>query len=289
MALQSRPGRVWRPILRRFFPTGVILALPFWLLPAIVAAPLHAAVVVIANQTDKTVDFSLAPLWGQTRPFSLAAGKTVRVPVPDAVQITFHASMKSEVHRLLKPNTVQIFTASGPLERQLKQVAFSRSPGMPWLQEKTSGPPEPAVVPVKILADKEASGGWEANLRGQVAAASQFFETWAGVRLSVAAVDAWQPEGDHHEPAQLDDDFRRKATPEPAWLAIGVSGRLKVGDPASLANLDRQPLCTRLLLPDVQKNFHRRGPAQAADPRVRALLGRGPQQPNRFGDAAEVL
>jgi hypothetical protein len=246
--------------MRRSFRYGLVrtalLVLSSWLLPAIAAAPLYAAVVVIANKTDHTVDLSLGPLWGQTRPFSLAAGKTIRVPVPGAVEIDFHASMTSQVHRLLKPNTVQIFTVQGE-ERQLKQAAFPRSPGVSWLEQKASGPPEPAVVPVKILADKEASdrGGWEAKLREQVAAASQFFETWAGVRLSVVAVDAWQPEGDHHELTQLDDDFRRKATCEPAWLAIGVSGRLKAGDPASLAQLDRQPLCTHLLLPDVQNGF----------------------------------
>jgi hypothetical protein len=242
--------RSFRYCLIRF----VLSAASFWLPAAIAAAPSHAAVVVIANQSDKTVDLSLGPLWGQTKSFSLVAGKTIRVPVPDAVQIVFHASKTNVVQRLLPPNTVQIFTASES-QRELKQVGFSRSPGMPWLQEKGSGPPEPAVVPVKILADKEASGGWESRLAGQMAAASQFFETWAGVRFSVAAVDAWQPEGDRRELAQLDDDFRRKITPEPARLAIGVSGRLKVGDPASLADLDRQPLFAHLVLPDVQQGF----------------------------------
>jgi hypothetical protein len=223
----------------------------FWLLSTF---PLEAAVVVVANQSDKTVDFSLAPLWGQTRSFSLAAGKTIRVPVPEAVQIVFHASKTSAVHRLLPPNTVQVFTAS-PSQRQLTQAAFARPPGMPWPREKGSGPPEAAVVPVKILADQEASGDWESRLRGQVAAASQFFESWAGVRFNVVAVDAWQPQRGQREPARLDDDFRRKATPEPARLAIGVSGRLKVDDPASLAGLERQPLCTHLLLPDVHAGF----------------------------------
>jgi hypothetical protein len=230
-------------------------ATSLWLLSAIAAGPLHAAVVVIANKTDKTVDLSLGPLWGQTRSFSLAAGKILRVPVPDAVQITFHAALKTEVHRLLPPNSVQVFTADES-QRQLKQVALARSAGTFWPREKASGPPEPVVVPVKILADKEASGGdWEAKLRAQVAAASQFFETWAGVRFSVVAVDAWQPEADQHELAALDDDFCRKATPEPARLAIGVSGRLKVDDPASLAHPDRPPLFGYLLLPGAQQGF----------------------------------
>ena len=233
----------------------VLWTLAFWLPAAIAAGPLSAAVVVIANKTGKTVEFSLGPLWGQTRQFSLAAAATLRVPVPDGVQIDFQAKGKHETHRLLKPNTVQIFTARGS-DLQLKPVVFSRSPGVPWLQEKASGPPEPAVVSVKILADKEASGhdGWQAKLQSQMAAASTFFETYAGVRLRVAAVDTWQPEGDHHELAQLDDDFR-KAAPEPARLAIGVSGRLKIDNRASLAHLERQPLCTHLLLPDVQKGF----------------------------------
>ena len=48
---------------------------------------------------------------------------------------------------------------------------------------------------MKILADKEASGGGPSRLQGQVAAASQFFESWAGVRFRVVAVEAWEPEG----------------------------------------------------------------------------------------------
>ena len=111
----------------------------FWL-SAIAASPLPAAVVVIANQSDKTVDFSLGPFWGQTKLFSLAAGKTVRVPVPGEVLIAFHASRKDLVHRLLPLNTVQIFTAS-QTHRELKQVVFSRSPRLPGPGTRCRGRP----------------------------------------------------------------------------------------------------------------------------------------------------
>ena len=220
-------------------------------------APLEAAVVVLSNRTEQTVRFSAEPVWGQQKQYSLAPGKLVRIHVSDRVRVTF-ASANTEVEKQIDPNTVHYFQP-GRERIELEQATFSDAMGGAWLHvDKQRGPPPPVVVPVKILVDAQhpaVRSVWEPRLRRQLGAASEAVELYCGVRFQVVAVETWEIDADQADLGQLGDDFRRKATPDPARLAIGFASRCPVAKTHRSWHLGQGPLYTHLLLPDVRGNF----------------------------------
>lgn len=224
------------------------------LVACLTAESVQAAVVVIANRADQTVACALAPVWGQTKHYSLAPGKHIAVPISDLVEIHFVSGGVS-VRQALEPNTLHIFTAA-PEGLRLRRVEFSQSWGAPWLhRDGPDGPPPSAVVPVKLLVDEEqpaVRAAWESELRAQLSAASRFIEAYCGVRFEVVAIDVWKSDDAQKGFAGLEQDFRQKVNPEPAWLAVGVTSQYRLGDNAPLSHLPREPLGTHLVVPDLQ-------------------------------------
>jgi hypothetical protein len=223
----------------------------------LIAELAQAAVVVVANRTDRDVICSMAPVWGETRQYAITPGKLIAVQVSDQVQVAFNSG-KTPVRIALDPNTVHYFvTQEGRLA--LRRVQFAQSPGNPWLsRQQQTAPPPSAVVPVKLLVDDEqpaVRAKWESELRGQVAAASQFLEVYCGVRFDVVAVDTWTSDNNQKDFAALDQEFRQKVNPEPGWLAIGMTSQYQISDGTPLRHLPREPLCSHLLLPDIQKKL----------------------------------
>ena len=237
----------------RFTPARLAL-LTVVLAGGALGSPLEAAVVVVANRTEQPVACTLGPVWGQTKEYSLAPGKLIAVQVSDSVEVAFNTG-RGPVSRPAQPNTVQYFvTQADGLD--LKPVVFAESRGSPWLhRDREGGPPPAAVVPVKILVDDEQPAvkeKWEAELRTELDAASHFLELYCGVRFEVVASGTWKSNNDQKDFVRLDEEFRQQVNPEPGRLAIGFTSQYRISDATPLRQLPREPLCTRLLLPDAQ-------------------------------------
>ena len=213
----------------------------------------RAAVVVINNGSQRTIQFTLEPTWSGEAHYSVAPGRLIPVPVPNAVRIAF-PSGEVIVRGWLAPNTLQEFYVQGK-EVNLRPVLFS---AIPTSALPTAEPPVPVTVPVKLLAEKGLAGTgavWEDHLREQLEIASQYFQLYCGVRFRVAAVQTWRPEESARDFPRLVAAFSKVAL-RPGWLAIGLVREMQ-GDPGYEFHHAPQPLFTHLLLPDVRKNFTR--------------------------------
>ena len=221
------------------------------------ATPLEAGVVVLSNETDKTIECRVGPLWGQTASYRLAPGGLVAVRVPDSVEVTF-PSDSGEDHRQVEPNTVHQFirTAGGLV---LRPVIFSEAAGGAWLHAAlTDGPPPMTVVGVKILVDDDqpaVRAVWEKKIRKQLEAASRFFESHCAIRFEVTAGETWESDARHVDFRLLEEDFRQKVSPQPARLALGMTSQFRITQATRRWHPEATPLFDHLLLPDVHEGF----------------------------------
>ena len=245
-----REGQSWNV---RFALLPVMLAIGGWAR----VGRVEAAVVVVCNRSDETVKLRLEPVWGASRDYSLAPGELVQVQVPHSVELIYTRG-DTEIRRPIDPNSVHNFVKKRE-DLVLEQVSISQSRSSRWLHvEGQEGPPGEVVVPVKILVDSQqaaAGADWEVALRGQLAAASKSIEGRCGVRFEVAGVEHWQWEHDESDFRRLDAQFRKMVATDPAWLAIGLCEQFRISEKTPLPHLNRKPLFTHLLLPDVQEGF----------------------------------
>ena len=220
------------------------------------SANLPAGVVVLSNLSDKEVQFSAGPVGKPSQQYALSPQKLVQIQVLDSLAVTFNTGSE-ETEQLLEPNSVHDFSAAKE-GIVLKQASFSQYAGSRWLvTENRPWPPAEVVVPVKILVDAEqqlARTVWETQLRRQLVLASEFFRPYCPVRFEVTAVGAWDS-GEQNDSQQIENAFRQTVSPQPGRLMIGVTGRYEITEKTPLAHLDRVPLFTHLLLPEVQQDF----------------------------------
>ncbi len=220
-------------------------------------ARLDAAVVVLANRGNKTVRLALRSYGGTVVRYSLGPGKLVPVQVPDRVDVTFAVGEKQH-HQQLDIDTIYYFVEKAD-DIRLEQITFPQSGGGLWLHVNADGrPPQAAVVPVKLLVDDEQPAvrrTWEKRLREQFAAVSKMIERYCRVRFQVVAVGTWESDNAAGDFARLNDDFRRKVSPDPAWLAIGFTSQFQAKN-RTAPHLPVDPFATHLLVPDAQKEFN---------------------------------
>ncbi len=110
-----------------------------------------------------------------------------------------------------------------------------------------------------LLADDHhplARQGWEPKLRQLLDAASAIFERECRVRFRAAGAESW-PASNAQDLNRLGAEFREKVSAAPAWLAIGLSSRLRVTDKAQLMRQQHEPLFAHILLPEDQPGFTR--------------------------------
>jgi len=217
---------------------------------------LEAGVVVIANRSEQTVPFAVRSAGGKPVRYALGPRKLAPVFTSDRIEIVFTAAGK-ENRRLLEANTIHFFVPAGE-DTRLEQLTFSVWRGGCWLHVGRGGSvPKTVVVPVKILVDEEQPAvrkTCEARLRSQLAAVSRVVEQYCRLRFEVVAWGTWESDDGAGNFEQLTKDFKRKAGPAPALLAIGFTSQQVVkAHRAPHSPVD--PFATHLLVPDVQKEF----------------------------------
>jgi hypothetical protein len=239
------------PGLFRESPMKHRIAFLFVLVASYGIAPtsLRAAVFVLVNRSAEDVQFTVVAGKDDSRPYKLAKGDVLAVPLTRGLEVDFTVDGKS--HRcLMRRNEIYCFIGEGK-DLRLKQVGFTSS----WRQPANSGGDEkdgddpiekPAKVllkiPVKILVDQAeptVQNVWEKRLRQRLADASDILERCCRIRLEVVEVGTWQSDEKLTKLRDLMGDFRNKVTPGKARLAIGFTGL-----PAPKENDDKALGCT---------------------------------------------
>ena len=91
------------------------------------AAPLGAAVVVVANRSKEEVHFTVQPPEGKPQEFKLAAGDLVPIPTAGRVEVRFAAG-KDERKFQLQPNSAYFF-GDFPSGLNLEEIGFRAKDG----------------------------------------------------------------------------------------------------------------------------------------------------------------
>lgn len=223
----------------------------------------RAAVLVLTNRTGQEVRFSIASADGKSIPYTLPKGEILTLPLKGGAEIAFSAG--GTKHRCqTRLNQIYYFVGDGASLR-LSQVGFSGS----WRKPQTAANDQPGgrpaersrvergrdglllKVPVKIFVDQAERTTqlvWEKRLRKRIEEASDVLEKCCRVRMEVVDAGTWESDASLLKMSELLRDFRDKASPGKARLAIGFTGlRAEKSDDKTLG-CTPGPLHTHILL-----------------------------------------
>lgn len=218
-----------------------------------------AAVVVLANKTDRVVTVEITVPPEQVARYQLPAGGLF--PVVSFVPLKGQVSDgKTTVGADWRLNQVYEIRAAGSattpkLEVVPLQIGTVRA-GV-WLIPRRKELPPTVTLPVGIYVDEEQPAKqavWEPRLRAQVGEASRFLEWFCRVRLEVVQVGTWASNNECTTPESLLEDFRQKVAVQELRLVIGFSSQLQVPEGGQF-HCQPPLLASHIILPDVQQHF----------------------------------
>ena len=220
----------------------------------------QAAVVVLANRTDRAIRFRVSSAPEQSREYTLPKGDVLPIAQTASVEVIF--SSGSTTHRCrLEADSVYCFLG---LEKslELRQIGFGGSWGRPAKKvvKVDAAPPvgrvaEPSrfllKIPVKVLVDRAeptVRKVWEKRLRQRIQSASDILERECRVRLEVIEVGTWESDDSLKTLTELLRDFQRKTTVKPARLVLGFTGQPAPKNGDSALGCTPGPLHTHILI-----------------------------------------
>lgn len=120
----------------------------------------HAAVVVLANKTDRDVHFADISVSGQSRDYTLSAGEVLPLPVRGAIAVILSTDSGSRRFEL-KSNTVYCFLGS-PKRLELKQIGLASNWGQatrPIVNPESAKTAKPTAKPAHPRQDSRQDSG----------------------------------------------------------------------------------------------------------------------------------
>jgi hypothetical protein len=220
----------------------------------------RAAVVVLANRTDRAVRFKISTASDQARECKLGIRDVLSLPLTGRIDVSFSAGDKPRRYHL-ESNAVYYFI--GPAESlELRQIHFARRwfrSGQPGAEEEPdateTAAPKPARVllkiPVKILVDQEeqtVQKVWEKRLRRRIEEASEILERHCRVRLEVEGVGTWKSDKAVKPLMEMLRDFEGQVAVKPGHLAIGFTGQRMAPKDDRALGCTRGPFCPHILI-----------------------------------------
>lgn len=251
----------------------VLAALVLWAAGCLAAATADGAVVVLANRAGSEVGLRVFTPGGTVRPYRLASGESLPVPVTGDVGIAFDEGGRVRQYRL-EPHAIYCF-AKPDGKLVLRRLGFATPadapgdasagdaqpgagpPGSPATEEGAAND-RPGVIPVMVLVDdNEASVRrlWEQRLRQRVAEASAIFERQCRIRFEVVAVGTWESDDRMTRFADSLREFETRVTPAPARLAIGFTSQYRVSGFEHHLGITRRPLHSHILIRERSARF----------------------------------
>ena len=240
---------------RCFF--ALVLLLAWGWLPCPTA---RAAVVVLANRTERAVRFKVSTAPDQSREYKLGLRDVVSLPWTGRLEVNISSGDKPRVYHLAG-DAVYYFT--GPAENlELRQIRFARR----WFRSEQAQPeeesaptdtpaPKPArlllKLPVKLLVDQEertVQKMWEKRLRRRLEEASEILEQQCRVRLEVEGVGTWKSANETKPLMEMLRDFEGQVAVKAGHLAIGFTGRRSIAEGDRALGCTRGPFSSHILI-----------------------------------------
>ncbi len=196
----------------------------------------QAAVIVLANESDKPVYLAVGPRDQKLQAYRIAAGDVLPVAVRGQVTVRFNAG-DEVVDRRIMPYSICSFSGKDRLE--LSEQRFSGDADLtPQTQAAAPATAEAlgriGTLPVMILVDDDEPAVrrlWESRLRERLQAASKIFEQHCRMRFEVVAVDTWESNDGVTDFRLSLREFERKVRLKPpARLAIGFTSQYRKPD-----------------------------------------------------------
>jgi hypothetical protein len=214
----------------------------------------HAAVIVLANETDQPVETAVVRPGNSLQAYRIAAHDVLPLPTRGSLVVRF-ATGSAVVDRTLSPNSIGLFAGNGQLDLTEQRFGGNATAAP---QPPSSSPPDESLdaigtFPVAILVDDDEPAVrriWEARLRGRLQAASRIFERYCRMRFEVVSVGTWDSDDGTDDFAMSLWEFERKAPRKPpARLVIGFTSQYRKPDQRRVhLGGTRGPLYSHLLV-----------------------------------------
>ena len=194
---------------------------------ALLAAPLRAEFVVVANLGPRPVSFVITHPTVEGVPaqkYTLQPTENRAVPAGREPEIAFDLAGKPTRYRL-DPYASYLFAE---VEKKPIFQGIELAAPLPAPADVPAKPPSraPAKVPVKLFADQyepRNRATWEKAAVRRVADLSAVLERQVGLTLEVVGIDEWQAEPQEDLVGAM-REFERKAKAGPGVLCLGFSG-----------------------------------------------------------------
>lgn len=237
---------------------------------ALAPPPAAASVLVVANRSPDSVQFTITDTLGRTRTLHAASGEVIPLPTDFDLELAFVSSGDRKRYTV---TPYSVYYVRGDRERgyELEQIGLPSVPRFQTTrradvdaahaagengltaaeQNESATPPSGAVITVKILADEEIVGtyrDWTQRLQNRVAAASRILNAHCRLRLQIVSVGTWRSDNSQTDFLTTISEFERQVSLAPAQVVIGFTGQYRrpVG-PTKLGGI-RGPLRHHILI-----------------------------------------
>jgi len=209
----------------------------------VAVAPARAAVVVVHNRTSGVIEVAATSSAATVR--SVAPQQVLPVELGTEPAITVRHAGQEQTYTAIPDSIVEVVAAGGALAiRPRPLVETHRVDLLPADAPSAS----PTVIPVRLLVSPSAAADEYGPVAAQIAAASRFFERWAGVRFEVTGTEASQMLAESHDLSRLWRTFRETLDAPPGELWIGLAPA-RANAIKNAIEGELRPLAGHLLLP----------------------------------------
>jgi hypothetical protein len=221
-----------------------------FLFSLILAVRLDAAFVVLANHTEKPVDFIVSPKGQGGIAQKLQPGEARAFPCGKEPFATVGG--KSDAQMELEPYAAYVLvTIKGKIE--LKGIEFVGKP-IPTTEVQDNVDPKPPLkIPVRVLMDDAnpfARTVWEPKLKRRFAEAAEILKAASGIEFELAEIGEWKSDPTASSMENLVSDLEEKEKPKPGGIVIGYTSRKLTNTkaPVTMLGPKRGPLRTTILI-----------------------------------------
>lgn len=198
-------------------------------LATLIASPVPADVIVLANRTGRPMPIRFSPATGAVQSLTLAVNENVPLYLDGKASVSF-PSRGTPSNYSLDANSAYFLAPSKDGGIGLEKIGLGEDG---TLMKGRSLPGTAATAPnatitVKILVDEEEPARqvvWEHRLRRRIEAASAIFEKYFHTKLEVVAVGTWNSDNSTNDFFESLSEFEKKVDPKPARVAIGFTSQ----------------------------------------------------------------
>jgi hypothetical protein len=226
----------------------------------------QADMVVVANRTQKKVEFREIHENSASKAQALTAGDSMSLAARGRLTIEFTDDGATRQFNLRGNRAYFFYREKGSLRLNLRQIGFGgeqgaaadagepqtdgEEPQRPDASRREAGS-DLLTIRVKLLADEEeraTRSRWEDRLRQRLAKVSAMYERAARVRFEATAIEVWKSDDRLADFEESLRDFEQKVAAQPANLAIGFTSQYEIPTGRTTLGGTHGPLRSHILI-----------------------------------------